>query len=155
MELTSNGLAMNTQLTELFKTLEIPDLSHRLLEETETIDSSNEEFSQIVDAPTCCLLTCHSHSIRADIVVAKDGSGKFKSIYSALGSIPAKNNNTIIIIIIKDGIGSATFDPINADECIGGNRNGSVGHRNEPKLIPDECLENSLRIFSIVYSYME
>ncbi|XP_031101339.1 pectinesterase-like [Ipomoea triloba] len=106
MELTSNGLAMVTKLTEFLKTLEIPGISRRLLEDTEGgegVDSTDEEFPKFVDAPTRRLLLAHPNSIRADIVVAKDGSGKFKSISSALASIPPKNTRQIVIFI-KAGV---------------------------------------------------
>ncbi|XP_031101270.1 pectinesterase-like [Ipomoea triloba] len=109
MELTSNGLAMVTKLTDFLKTLEIPGFSRRLLEDQEAaespenIDSDDEVFPQFVDPPTRHLLRAHPHSIRADIVVAKDGSGKFKTINSALASIPPKNTRQIIIFI-KAGV---------------------------------------------------
>nr|GMD13381.1 pectinesterase-like [Ipomoea batatas] len=98
MELTSNALAMVTKLTDFLKTLEIPGISRRLLEDQEAaespenIDSDDEVFPQFVDPPT-----------RADIVVAKDGSGKFKTINGALASIPPKNTRQIIIFI-KAGV---------------------------------------------------
>ena len=38
----------------------------------------------------------------SDIIVAKDGTGQFTSIQSALNSIP-KNNSTKIVILIKNG----------------------------------------------------
>nr|GLL31972.1 pectinesterase-like [Ipomoea trifida] len=98
MELTSNALAMLTKLTDLLKTLEIPGISRRLLE-----DNSTDEFPHFVDAPTRRLLTAPPSSIKPDMVVSKDGSGKFNSINSALATIPPKSNRTVIILI-KAGV---------------------------------------------------
>ncbi|KAF5465446.1 hypothetical protein F2P56_015455 [Juglans regia] len=41
--------------------------------------------------------------IKADVVVAKDGSGKYKTINEALMDIP-KNNNKTFVIYIKEGV---------------------------------------------------
>ncbi|XP_019164560.1 PREDICTED: pectinesterase-like [Ipomoea nil] len=98
MELTSNALAMVTKLDEFLKTLEIPGISRRLLEEpTPTTD---EEIPQFVDSATRHLLVAPP---RPDIVVAQDGSGKFKTITGALNSIPEKNDRRIVILI-KAGV---------------------------------------------------
>ncbi len=40
---------------------------------------------------------------RADIFVAKDGTGNFNSIQSVLNSIP-RNNSKHIIILVKNGV---------------------------------------------------
>nr|GLL31973.1 pectinesterase-like [Ipomoea trifida] len=102
MELTSNALAMLTKLTELLKTLEIPGFSRRLLEDAAAVDSTGE-FPKFVDAPTRRLLTAPPSSIKPDMVVSKDGSGKFNSINAALATIPPKSNRTVIILI-KAGV---------------------------------------------------
>ncbi|HAP35561.1 MAG TPA: pectin esterase, partial [Bacteroidetes bacterium] len=51
----------------------------------------------------CVVLTTLVFGERADIIVAKDGTGNFNSIQSALNSIP-KNNTKHIIILIKNGV---------------------------------------------------
>nr|GMD13385.1 pectinesterase-like [Ipomoea batatas] len=102
MELTSNALAMLTKLTELLKTLEIPGFSRRLLEDAAAVDSTGE-FPKFVDAPTRRLLTAPPSSIKPDMVVSKDGSGKFNNINAALATIPPKSNRTVIILI-KAGV---------------------------------------------------
>ncbi|XP_019164653.1 PREDICTED: pectinesterase-like [Ipomoea nil] len=108
IELTSNALAMVTQLSELIKTLEIPGFSRRLLDDSKPVNASgkpvnstDEEFPQFVDASTRRLLA--APPVKPDIVVAKDGSGKFKTISAALASIPPINNKTTIILV-KAGV---------------------------------------------------
>lgn len=54
----------------------------------------------------CFLLICSIGTFAregSDIVVAQDGSGRFRSIQDALNSIPA-NNRTTVTILIKNGV---------------------------------------------------
>nr|GMD13380.1 pectinesterase-like [Ipomoea batatas] len=85
-ELTSNGLAMTTHFTELLQSFEIPGLFNH--------------------AATRRLLATDPASIKHEIVVAKDGSGKYNSIVEALRSVPYKNKETVVIFIKADGIGT-------------------------------------------------
>ncbi|VFQ59453.1 unnamed protein product [Cuscuta campestris] len=101
-ELTSNGLAMITQFTDLMQTLEIPGLNRRLLEAADS-DVIESGYPTFLDASARRLLAARPASINPDIVVAKDGSGKFKTINDALKSIPAKNNRTVVVFI-KSGV---------------------------------------------------
>ncbi|XP_019163431.1 PREDICTED: pectinesterase-like [Ipomoea nil] len=108
MELTSNALAIVSKLDDFIKSLEIPGLSRRLLEEPaplkddhgNPVDSTDEILSPFADPATRHLLAAPP---KADIVVAQDGSGKYKSINAALNSIPAINNRRIVILI-KAGV---------------------------------------------------
>lgn len=50
-----------------------------------------------------CMFSISTATERANIIVAKDGSGHFTSIQSALNSIP-KNNSKPVIILVKNGI---------------------------------------------------
>ncbi|XP_019164559.1 PREDICTED: pectinesterase-like [Ipomoea nil] len=107
MELTSNALAIVTKLDDFLKSLEIPGISRRLLEEPtpkddsgEPLHSTDEEIPQFVDPATRHLLAAPP---KADIVVAQDGSAKFKTINAALDSIPAINDRRTVILI-KAGV---------------------------------------------------
>ncbi|CAH9073956.1 unnamed protein product [Cuscuta epithymum] len=100
-ELSSNGLAMITQFTDLIQTLEIPGFNRRLLESAVELGDGN--YPTFLDAASRRLLAAGPKSIKHDIVVAKDGSGKFKTINDALKSIPPKNNRTVVIFI-KAGV---------------------------------------------------
>ncbi|XP_031101203.1 pectinesterase-like [Ipomoea triloba] len=100
-ELTSNGLAMTTHFTELLQTLEIPGLFNRRLLAAET--KEEEVFPPFIDAATRRLLTTDPASIKHEIVVAKDGSGKYNSIVEALKTVPYKNKETVVIFI-KAGV---------------------------------------------------
>ncbi|XP_019158999.1 PREDICTED: pectinesterase-like [Ipomoea nil] len=94
-ELTSNGLAMVTQFSEVLQTLDIPGLEmkkkRRLLEEEE--EEEERRRSRLL------LLL----QLKPKAVVAKDGSGRFKTIKSAISAIPP-TNNVIYVIKIKAGI---------------------------------------------------
>ncbi|XP_019164539.1 PREDICTED: pectinesterase-like [Ipomoea nil] len=107
-ELSSNGLAMITHFTELLQSLEIPaglNFKRRLLtaETKGEGEGEEEEFPGFVDAATRRLLTTNPASIKHDAVVAKDGSGQYKSVVEALKAVPYKNNETFVIFI-KAGV---------------------------------------------------
>ncbi|XP_019164000.1 PREDICTED: pectinesterase-like [Ipomoea nil] len=99
-ELTSDGLAMITHFTDLLHTVKIPGLhhglNHRLLE-------AEGEFPHDGACATRRLLTADPASIKPDIVVAKDGSGQYKTINDALSAVPTQNNRTFVIFI-KAGV---------------------------------------------------
>lgn len=98
-ELTSNGLAMVTEISSVLTSLQIPALSRRLLSE----ESEFEEFPSWVNPSKRKLLAATTATIKADVVVAKDGSGKYKTINEALKDIPKKSNKTFVMHI-KAGI---------------------------------------------------
>lgn len=50
-----------------------------------------------------CIVSSAGSGERADIVVAKNGSGDFTNIQAAIDAVP-KNNNALKIILIKNGI---------------------------------------------------
>jgi pectinesterase len=91
-ELTSNVLAMVTQINKMLDDFEIPLLNRKLLE-------SSEEPSWM-DAGRRSLLQA---SPRPNVVVALDGSGNFRSINDAIKSVPAKNIRAYIILV-KPGV---------------------------------------------------
>ncbi|KAH6820341.1 hypothetical protein C2S53_017711 [Perilla frutescens var. hirtella] len=99
-ELSSNGLAMVTDISEAVGSLplEHADGSRKLLSEEE------EGFvnRRLLEATTL--------SLKPTIEVAKDGSGKFKSINEALATLPKKNNESFIVIHIKAGVYNENID---------------------------------------------
>lgn len=97
-ELTKNALAMVTDITKFLSELQISGLNRRLLSE-----ESEDEIPSWVNDGKRRLLAATARSIKADVVVAKDGSGKYKTINEALIDIPKKNNKTFVIHI-KAGI---------------------------------------------------
>lgn len=95
-QLTSNGLAMVTGLATILKDLNIPGLGRRLME-------ANDGFPSWVDAGQRRLLAATSATIKADAVVAQDGTGQFKTIDEAIKQIPKKQNKTYVLHI-KAGV---------------------------------------------------
>uniref|UniRef100_A0A5B7B2T8 Pectinesterase n=1 Tax=Davidia involucrata TaxID=16924 RepID=A0A5B7B2T8_DAVIN len=102
-ELTSNGLAMVTQFSTIFENLGIQGLSglggRRLLSD----DVSSHGFPYWVSDGSRRLLQAAPASIKPNVVVAKDGSGKYKTINEAIKDIPLKTNTTFVIYI-KAGV---------------------------------------------------
>ncbi|KAL3749580.1 hypothetical protein ACJRO7_010678 [Eucalyptus globulus] len=99
-ELTSNGLAMVTEISSLLGSLNIPDVSRRLLTEEQ---DGIPEFPSWVNEGRRKLLAAAPKDIKPDVVVAQDGSGKYKTIREALNEVPKKNNKTFVIYI-KEGV---------------------------------------------------
>ncbi|XP_042022844.1 pectinesterase-like [Salvia splendens] len=92
-EMSSNGLAM---VTDLFSLIGSPQLSsflgaRRLMAEEEDVDSAERRILQAA-------------SLKPTMVVAKDGSGQFKTISAALDALPKKNMEAPIVIYIKAGV---------------------------------------------------
>ncbi|XP_027164771.1 pectinesterase-like [Coffea eugenioides] len=94
-ELTSNGLAMVTDISEVLTNFNIQGFKRRLM-------SSSVE-PDFVDAMARKLMAANTASLKPNAVVAQDGSGQFKSIMAAVNTVPKKNNQTFVIFI-KAGI---------------------------------------------------
>ncbi|XVF62557.1 hypothetical protein PTKIN_Ptkin09bG0017700 [Pterospermum kingtungense] len=106
-ELTSNGLAMVSELGSIVNKLNIPNVG--------VIDTANETtidrklLSVVHDVPSWVsrgqrmLLAQTAANIKPNVVVAKDGSGKYSSINEALKDVPKKNPTTFVIYI-KAGV---------------------------------------------------
>ncbi|KAK9666112.1 hypothetical protein RND81_14G161200 [Saponaria officinalis] len=99
-QLTTNGLGMTTQISTLLKTLDIPGLGDlgRLLSEKQDMKQRR-------------LLEATGAEVKADAVVAKDGSGKYKTIGDALKQVPpvdatkaVTGANKTFVIYIKEGV---------------------------------------------------
>ncbi|KAJ0093986.1 hypothetical protein Patl1_25012 [Pistacia atlantica] len=98
-ELTSNGLAMMNDFSSVLNSSNITSTKIRLL--------SHDEFPSWVNEGHRRLLAETPGTIQADVIVAQDGSGKFKTISEALNLVPDfKNNptNKSFVIYIKEGI---------------------------------------------------
>ncbi|CAN1732388.1 Putative pectinesterase/pectinesterase inhibitor 28 [Linum perenne] len=96
-ELTSNGLAMATGLAKIFETLQI-GTARRLV-----VNEGDDEFPSWVNLGQRKLLEANPTNVDADMVVAKDGSGQYKTIMQAIKSIP-KKHNIPFVIRVKAGV---------------------------------------------------
>ncbi|XP_030474461.2 probable pectinesterase/pectinesterase inhibitor 21 [Syzygium oleosum] len=105
-ELTSNGLAMVTEISSVLTNLNLNFLSgnRKLLQDTEVEVLGHGEFPLWMDPVKRRLLQAKvGADLKPDLVVAKDGSGKYKTITEALKDIPLKSNNTFVLYI-KEGV---------------------------------------------------
>ncbi|KAG6664250.1 probable pectinesterase/pectinesterase inhibitor 21 [Carya illinoinensis] len=104
-ELTKNGLAMVVEISTILTDLQIPGMKRLLSVEKDHDHVEVDEVpnSWLDEAQRKLLATTNSTNINADVVVAKDGSGKYKTINEALVDIPKKNNKTFVIYI-KEGV---------------------------------------------------
>lgn len=98
MELTTNALAMMTQFATQFESsIEVKTTIHnRRLK-------SMARFPEWLDSNKRRLLEDNQGNIKADLVVAQDGSGKYKTINEALWDIPKHSKNTFVLYI-KEGV---------------------------------------------------
>ncbi|KAK1281124.1 putative pectinesterase/pectinesterase inhibitor 21 [Acorus gramineus] len=102
MELSSNTLAIVSGLSDILGDLKIPFLTRRrLLSDEEEEEEGDGEFPSWVSMGRRRLLV--APTTKPDVVVAKDGSGRFKTINEALGVIP-KNGNRTFVVYIKAGV---------------------------------------------------
>ncbi|TKY68433.1 putative pectinesterase/pectinesterase inhibitor 24 [Spatholobus suberectus] len=90
-EFTSNSLAIVTWLNKAASTVNLRRLLNTLLmEEPKWLHSKDRKLLQADDL-----------NRKADIVVAKDGSGKFKTITAALKHAPEKSDKRTVIYVKK------------------------------------------------------
>ncbi|PON61939.1 Pectinesterase inhibitor domain containing protein [Parasponia andersonii] len=102
-ELTSNGLAMVTEISTILASYNLPiNMSRRLLSAEEG-ERSSTNLPPWVSEGRRKLLAAKGANVKADVVVAKDGSGKYKTVNEALKDIPKKNSKTFVIYI-KQGV---------------------------------------------------
>ncbi|XP_047324469.1 putative pectinesterase/pectinesterase inhibitor 28 [Impatiens glandulifera] len=101
MQLTNNGLAMVTEISKALSSAGMEGgMSRRRL-----LSSSNEggEYPSWIGPQAKRLLSERRRAIKIDLVVAKDGSGKFTSINKALLSIP-RNSEKVFVLYVKEGV---------------------------------------------------
>ncbi|OWM71208.1 hypothetical protein CDL15_Pgr011335 [Punica granatum] len=98
-ELTSNAMAMVSQISTIVGSLNVSAIGRRLMSE----DTRNGEIPNWVDNRGRMLLAATPANIKPDVIVAKDGSGKYKTIGEALKDVPPKNTKNFVIYI-KEGV---------------------------------------------------
>lgn len=105
MELTSNALSMITEISAVFTSLNAGSNRRRLLfDETPVLGHGIELLPDWIDVGRRRLLAVNiSNEIKPDMVVAKDGSGKYKFINDALKHIPQHRDDTFVLYI-KEGV---------------------------------------------------
>ncbi|KAK1401678.1 Pectinesterase [Heracleum sosnowskyi] len=99
MELTTNALAMMTHVASRFESS---------IEKTATIHinrrlKSMARFPEWLDSNKRRLLEDNQGNLKADLVVAQDGSGKYTTINEALWDIP-KHSHRTFVLYIKEGV---------------------------------------------------
>ena len=67
----------------------------------EVVEPLNEDFPTWVNAGDRRLLQALAKDIKANIVVAKDGSGKYKTVKEAIAAVPDKSTNRFVIFVKK------------------------------------------------------
>ncbi|KAL0368199.1 UNVERIFIED_CONTAM: putative pectinesterase/pectinesterase inhibitor 21 [Sesamum calycinum] len=88
-EMSSNGLAMVTNMSSILSSLQIGGVSSRkLLSEDGALFLSNNQRRLLA-----------ASSLKPNAVVALDGSGQFNTISAAIASAPPKNNQTFVIYV--------------------------------------------------------
>ncbi|KAL0323443.1 UNVERIFIED_CONTAM: putative pectinesterase/pectinesterase inhibitor 28 [Sesamum angustifolium] len=84
-QMSSNGLAMVSNMSSIFTSLQTGSAASRKL-------LSEEEADLFISKKQRSLL-----ALQPNAVVAQDGSGQFKTISSAIASVPQKNNQMFVI----------------------------------------------------------
>ncbi|TXG71688.1 hypothetical protein EZV62_000267 [Acer yangbiense] len=119
-ELTSNGLAMVSEMSSVLTSYYNTNrklLSHKYnsdrneesSDQNEVVFADENGYPSWVNAGRRKLLAATPATINPNAVVAKDGSGQFKTITDALNTVPKENNKTFVIYI-KSGVYKETFN---------------------------------------------
>ncbi|XAR49161.1 Pectinesterase [Bertholletia excelsa] len=106
MEMTSNGLAMITDISTQLEALHLfeGNQSRRRLLSLDRIRAVRRGWlPSWVSETARKLIGENPEMIKADLVVAKDGSGKYRTIREALNEVPQKSNTTFVLYI-KEGV---------------------------------------------------
>lgn len=105
MQMSSNSLAIVSDLSKVLSNFNFPSIGRRLLEHDVPVLGHGELYPEwFNDIPgSRRLLAASPAQIKPDVTVAKDGSGQFKTINEALPLIP-KNSNKTFVIYIKEGV---------------------------------------------------
>ncbi|GMJ12413.1 hypothetical protein like AT3G05610 [Hibiscus trionum] len=99
--LTSNGLAMVSEIPKLIRDLNFSALTRAGGATRKLL--AKDGFPSWVSFRQRMLLQQNPSQMKPNVVVAKDGSGKYKSINQALKEVP-KNNASPFVIHIKAGV---------------------------------------------------
>ncbi|KAL5983685.1 hypothetical protein ACLOJK_017776 [Asimina triloba] len=101
-QLTSNVLAIVDELSSIVLNLDLSFLNRRLLN-TEAEAVATGAPPSWVTPERRHMLSLSANNLKPDVIVAKDGSGQFKTINEALSTIP-KKGKTPYVIYIKAGV---------------------------------------------------
>ncbi|XWS14110.1 hypothetical protein CRYUN_Cryun36dG0095000 [Craigia yunnanensis] len=102
-ELSSNGLAMVYEISSILNNLNIPNVGQIDTTGVERRLLSEDGIPSWVSSAQRMLLQHIPASIKPNVVVAKDKSGKYSNINEALQEVPKKNPTTFVIYI-KAGV---------------------------------------------------
>ncbi|KAK6915625.1 Pectinesterase inhibitor domain [Dillenia turbinata] len=103
-ELTSNGLAMVSEISSVLGDLNIQiPTKRRLLNDDASVLGHGGVPLWFNNAEQRKLLQVAANNPKPDFVVAKDGSSKYNTINSVLKDLP-KNSKKTIVVYIKEGI---------------------------------------------------
>ncbi|KAK4787564.1 hypothetical protein SAY86_011397 [Trapa natans] len=101
-ELTSNALAMVTEMSSIVGSLNISRIGRRLMDDG--VHPRNGGLPDwVVKKVGRKLLAATPRNVNPDAVVAKDGSGQYRTIGDALKTVPPKNAKTFVIYV-KAGV---------------------------------------------------
>ncbi|KAG8363862.1 hypothetical protein BUALT_Bualt19G0066700 [Buddleja alternifolia] len=105
MEMTSNALAMVAEIATFLESMGGSQniTSRRLLSERLPVMGHNDDFPDWMEFNKRKLLNAPPEHLKIDLIVAKDGSGKYRTINEALKEIP-RNSNRTFVLHIKEGI---------------------------------------------------
>lgn len=99
-ELTSNAMAMVSGISTIVGSLNISAMGRRLMSDDR---GTGRIIPGWVGDRGRTLLAATPSSIQPDVIVAKDGSGKYRTISEALKDVPPKNMKNFVIYI-KEGV---------------------------------------------------
>lgn len=102
-ELSSNGLAMIDQFSNIISSLGIPGFSRRLMSAEERSEIEEDGFPSYVEAHGRKLLQANVASLKPNVTIATDGSGTYKKFRDAINLVP-KNNTVPFVIFVKAGV---------------------------------------------------
>ncbi|KAM7513104.1 hypothetical protein LguiB_011979 [Lonicera macranthoides] len=95
-ELTSNSLAIVSQVSSVLSTFKVKETSRRLL-------ADEEGFPEWMNDEDRRMLKADVEKPTPNVTVAKDGSGDFKTINGALAALPKKFQGRYVIYV-KEGV---------------------------------------------------
>ncbi|KAK9275335.1 hypothetical protein L1049_022599 [Liquidambar formosana] len=103
-ELTSNSLAIVSELASILSTFQIPGVSRRLLaKESNSPSLDKDGFPNWMTHEDRRMLKVDKTKLKPNVVVAKDGSGNFTRISDALAAMPQKHEGRYVIYV-KEGV---------------------------------------------------
>ncbi|BFG15056.1 putative pectinesterase/pectinesterase inhibitor 28 [Prunus yedoensis var. nudiflora] len=106
-ELTSNGLAMVSEITSVLGSFNVKQSQRRLLAAGAGGGTKKDTPKVIpvwIDKRAMDVSRATPQSLRPDVTVAKDGSGQVKSIGEAVKQIPKNNADKTFVIYVKEGV---------------------------------------------------